>query len=120
MTETYKPNSNIIVKAIRSDRNIPKGQEKGSRRGYLVAVKTIVNNPGGFKSRAYRVGWSLCRKDEPFSGNFGINVALNRALKDTNVTPVPHSIKRDYHLFLENLPYDSDVVTPSVISPVTA
>lgn len=67
---------------------------KNERVGVILALKDA-------KTNTVTIGWSLCkRKLDKFNRDFGIRLALNRALKsvDRNIV-IPHSIKKKLDRF---------------------
>jgi hypothetical protein len=60
---------------------------RGDLNGVVLATKNITGQP------AY--GWALCRKGDKFDKQFGLNIALNRALVGSSAR-VPHSIRSEF------------------------
>jgi len=51
----------------------------GNPRGVLLAVKREDGSVG--------FGWSLCNRKDSYNKDFGLNIALGRAVEGSNVTP---------------------------------
>lgn len=64
-------------------------------KGFLVAARKK-------DSKYFTIGYSLCNRKDPYDKNFGVNLALNRALRPLNrkPLPIPTSIVKDCKNFV--------------------
>ena len=70
--------------------------KKGNPRGVLVAVK--IGDRGDFN-----IGYAQCRKEDKFSKNMGLKIALGRATFDTyrSLNNIPHNIRKMLPSFIK-------------------
>jgi len=80
----YDGSITYITKRIRNNKGV---------KGFLVAVKKENEN-------SYNIGFSLCNRVDEFDKDFGLALAINRALRtDRNPIIVPLSIRKSFHKF---------------------
>ena len=76
---------NTLITYTRNPRN-------NQLNGCVVAV--------GDCDTGFRVGWSLCRKNDTFSKETARNIAIARACKGS-VVPIPFSLHTEYDAMVE-------------------
>lgn len=74
--------------------------KNGNPRGCLVAVKLPEGRPGT-ESQPISVHYSYCRKEDKFTKNMALKIAINRAYMNTGstFTEIPRQVRKEIDAF---------------------